>query len=835
MEQGRPAAMAAAGGATKQLKEEVDSLASSLDAVHIINASWNNSVAEASAHVSHWEGMLSSAEGALDILNKQIEAGIPLSEEQKQQYDDLTWAVGRYAGGVADEEASLVSAEAARARYNKGLDDLNAQLASGELNQEQFNQAAAELAKGIDPAIVSSENLMAATEQLYGSIEELVSVVSDLIASLGLIPETTDASVTLDTGEADQNLSVFAGDLANLSDPELVANVHIDSAQENISVLGGDIANMSDPELVAQVAIDNALQNIETVNIEGEAMPDPSITATADVTNALTNIGNLQGAIDSVPRTFTINPYVNTDAAIAAIWDLNAYIPQSPAEKGPFKTQPSWDWVFEGMPDAAETASSRATEIASAIISGMAADTSRIGELAGHIDDRVALQLSRRYQELGDDLQDAILSGADEETRAKLQSELDAAGALLARWSENTGRTIQDLVGVATDEQNWMDAQAALEDLFSTISGQTQDIISGGYISDLEGQLKDLRTELLLLEGINAPEIVLAGVRDDIGETIRELELAGQLYGEAVRRGMVEAFERAQREQSFWELLTGSMDDFTSGDLVERMAEDIAALQRDIAVLSMAGAPQAMIDALSDELATKEGDLARIGGIMTQAIAEGLIEDPALKDAVVVMTDDALAQIRALMPVMGESGAALARPLADSFLEGGITPEQFMAMFPVDVLRDAVLPELERLEDSLTVDLVEAMLTGADGVDELNAKLQLLAQLLGLIKQEAGAVAFNDGFLITGPGAGEVGSQGQGQRPRYGPVAAGYVAPSASSTNTATADEQASVSGAGAPSSGPSSIVNNIYLPSGELLYSELVDLLDDQKRRVLG
>lgn len=54
-------------------------------------------------------------------------------------------------------------------------------------------------------------------------------------------------------------------------------------------------------------------------------------------------------AILAVPKSFTVTAHVDISGALAAIAELNAHLPHSPAEKGPFARLPNWGALFDGF------------------------------------------------------------------------------------------------------------------------------------------------------------------------------------------------------------------------------------------------------------------------------------------------------------------------------------------------------------------------------------------------------------------------------------------------------------------------------------------------------
>ena len=127
-----------------------------------------------------------------------------------------------------------------------------------------------------------------------------------------------------------------------------------------------------------------ALGAVSQVQGALDRLKPPPLTITANPSEAVNGVGLVQGALDnlpqqttivvsvdnqasgplngildlvnSVPRSFGITATVDTSGALAAIADLRAHMPASPAKKGPFSRLPNWASVYDTLAPAGEAA-----------------------------------------------------------------------------------------------------------------------------------------------------------------------------------------------------------------------------------------------------------------------------------------------------------------------------------------------------------------------------------------------------------------------------------------------------------------------------------------------
>ena len=731
-------------GAFSAAAESMDGLTEGLLQWDAAQAAVNNNIRVAGESLSVWEGNLKNAQTAVDMLKDAQERQNGLTVEQQQQLDTLTWYVGRLESGIADDlNPAYIVAQVQAAEFMRVQDELKAALDAGTITQEQYNQAIIDAAIAADPAAKAAEELTLGQQALADTVGAVIDKLRDLMVELGLLP-------------ADKTTEFH----------------------------------------------------------------------TPGLDDAIGGVNNLKDAINTTPSYREITFSANTDAAIRAVYDLNAYIPSSPAKKGPFKKLPEWGWIYSNLPDEAERAARRASAITNAIITGGAADMGRIGELANSVDNRVAFGLSQQLWQTGLDLEAAILSGADQETRDKLQAELDAITALLAAWSERTGMTIEDMIEQAIGENASIERAEAMMDIWRDTFSNINDFLSGEVYDQAVQDLADLRRRYEVAAASGAGQAFLDELAAEIEEQEARVQQIGQAFGEAVAAGMLIPLGQLQA----FDLIARDLDQFLSGDLLDDVNRriDEARQRREIAVAM--GLPQEIIDSIDREIHELEATANHIGMAMGEAWALGfstavdpmsdpkfwekLLSDPnylisgdALADAskradeakriydmaaaagapqdvldrfhqdyvdavseleaigtatgnayangftnaLEPITQDTLDQIAAL----GVQGADAVGLLDDALFAGQITAEQFAAAVGVDGLE-----AIQQLSKTVSGDLAEAILKGADTVDLLTNNMFILSAVIDMIKEQARD--FNDGFQLNDINQNTVGGVGGG-------------------------------------------------------------------------
>jgi TP901 family phage tail tape measure protein len=123
-------------------------------------------------------------------------------------------------------------------------------------------------------------------------------------------------------------------------------------------------------------------------------IPDTSRTEATAADFATPVLGGIALAVEGIPKSFTITANVDTSGALAAIANLRANMPSSPAEKGPFRTLPDWGSVFSSLAPAGEEAVSTIEEttagMAYAIAEGIDAATDEGASAAADLASKVA-------------------------------------------------------------------------------------------------------------------------------------------------------------------------------------------------------------------------------------------------------------------------------------------------------------------------------------------------------------------------------------------------------------------------------------------------------------
>jgi len=108
----------------------------------------------------------------------------------------------------------------------------------------------------------------------------------------------------------------------------------------------------------ATTAITTATGATTTYTAALTVVPTTVTTAVSapGATEATGQVNAVTAAVATVPKSFTVTAVVDTSAALAAIANLDAHMPHSPAKTGPFSTLPNWNALFSALPAAFNSA-----------------------------------------------------------------------------------------------------------------------------------------------------------------------------------------------------------------------------------------------------------------------------------------------------------------------------------------------------------------------------------------------------------------------------------------------------------------------------------------------
>lgn len=797
---GTQAAIALMAQAQDESAAASNRAASALSNLMQVQSGFDANTSKAAENISTWETNLGEAERALGILNDQVAAGTPLSEEQAKQYDILTEGVGRYQGGIEDMEGAFVSAAVAEATFTFEQDKLNAALANKDITPEQYAAGVQDLKDAYVESTGPAGALTVAQNDLAEAVGGVIDKLRELLVDLGIIPDTADA-VNDSIFDVQSNLDILDGATATPSVGLDTSEFH-DAAAGVAGAMGGGAGG-----------VPGGAGGVGVTASGGGGLNALTAQPTVTLNTLLFDQGHSQvmAALARVPESFTIAAYVDIGGALSAIQVLRDSMPSSPAKTGPFRTLPEWDAIFEGLPLAAIARGAEAIdglshvlldgiaatrpgvtdaldrldlgglilrgvrdqftatvlpgmeisgeELAEALAEGISSGTVAIDDVMQFVTDDAIVSLLELQAQLRADLQLGQISGADV---SALDEQLAAISALIDQWAADTGGVIDDLFIADNSEaieEGWLD-------LLSNLDG----IISGEFQTGIQEQLDDVLRQMATALATGAPEGVIEALQAKIDELTLLLEEAGRLAGEAWVLGFTEVAtsgtgpwtEEGRIGGLIDNLLMGegttipdAVDEITSildGSLAESLQETLANQHAAINFAVANNWPRAIIDAMTAEAAATEAQLGDVLSQIIAAAAEGMVAPEVLEElglALAPIVALPLEQIGLLLPQMSDGGASLIDELVSGVASGEADYAAVLALLvsQTDVAMDDLdettgiavedmIANLEDLQDALLVDLAEALIAGADP-SGIEANIDIITQLLADLQEQA--------------------------------------------------------------------------------------------------
>lgn len=216
-----------------------------------------------------------------------------------------------------------------------------------------------QVALGADAAASATDRATAAYQNHVAAIQGLNSQQAELQALLAPLQAQWDAlNVATDNGK-----KVTAAQRAEYE--------RLAPAIQYLNGQLGVVQSQTVDATIAAVDQKKALDNIASAAVlEGVAQTGAGVAATLAaamkasaaqtskqaIDDEVNAVGLLKGAIEDVPKTFTVTAIVNIAPALESIAQLNRNLPHSPAEEGPFRTLPNWAALFESWGPALQAA-----------------------------------------------------------------------------------------------------------------------------------------------------------------------------------------------------------------------------------------------------------------------------------------------------------------------------------------------------------------------------------------------------------------------------------------------------------------------------------------------
>lgn len=598
----------AANAASTLASATEDATAASTDWLDV-QALVDANVTSAAESIGHWERNLSETERALGILNAQIERGEPLTADQQEQYDLLTWGAERLQGGINELEGGYVDAATEQIKFMQTQDNLNAALANGEISQEQYNEAIGIARSEMNSALGPTGELANSQQILADTVGGVIDKLRDLLIELGIIDDASaEPEVTLETTLFDRGAELVEGDVLQLNSRKATPSADLDTADFD-SKKSDVISGMN--EMDGRVA-----------NLSAELNIAPAMEALAVLRNNMPSSPAKEGPFRVLPTWDIFGGLIeNADRdALRAAQIVMSYLPSSPAEQGPLSRPPGWGFLFEGLDANAKDYVERA---ANAFIGffGTIEDLYS-GETLKRAEAALQRLLTIREIAVEQDVGADVVAGIDAQIAAQ-QARVTAIGASM-------GTTIVQGLISATEAADI--AQQIVDGLRSDIGTFSLDgIVSGDALSGLEDSVRSMELMRDALFEAGVPAEALVDLNADIEEGYRRIALAGELLGTETVQHLIalaeaerEAALAAERTATAVELIAGS-DGRGLGALVSAVAD----LDAQIALATFAG-DWGLVESLTAERDEALALLQSSGDLFFNAMISGFISDEQL-------------------------------------------------------------------------------------------------------------------------------------------------------------------------------------------------------------
>ena len=336
----------------------------------------------------------------------------------------------------------------------------------------------------------------------------------------------------------------------------------------------------------------------------------------------------------------------------------------------------------------------------------------------------------------------------------------DQTSAILSSLTNGLTPT-QAVIDAATSDGKQI-AQAMIDGIIAGVSSDAMvPRLTAELLPALMAQREDIRKQLdvaRLSGASDEDKAKLMAQMDAITSLIqRWVEKNGTTVDDAINAS-VDAIRQGDFAQKIADQLAQSeadafsnFDAIVAGTAIPALQKKIAELTVQRSVDTAAGASQAILDGINSAIQSAIAQLTISQNIYAAADAAGIIQ----KVIAFTVSDAVLAQLKELEKQMPDAGASLVDAIATGIESGALTIDQAMQILP-----DNVLPDLQKLEDSLTTQLGVALLSGADNADALQAALAKLDELIKRVEKDAKAAALAIGDVVPsrgtylGPGSG---------------------------------------------------------------------------------
>jgi TP901 family phage tail tape measure protein len=705
-----------AESAAGRVKAKIDALTRAHEGFARAQLLVNTGVGHAASALDHWGSEIDQFQRGLDFLNEQQEKNGALTEEQARQFDTLSWAVDRHKNGIENDlmPAYLRTLEV-KAELQQKMDTLNQAYQEGKVDEQAYAKAAEDIAKALDPMAGITADWTASMDNLIGKMDIVIQRFDAWLQSLGIVPPEVKTEVSLPNVDAEQIRLLEYNDVIVKTPTEWITKLY------------------------------------------------------AETQAALSNLATLRETIYGIPSSFTINAGVNIASAREALGHLGDMIPHSPAKEGPLAFEPDWSSYVDGFPEAVEEFGTAGVDMMAESVEGFTEQaeesTKALSEWARASADAytnlekladpshlAGLEKTARLSQEAFNL--AVEQGADQEVLEELARRSTEARDAYVAAGELAGTTyVQAFAAqLASDEASEKAAQAfnsfldSMRQLSIDTFSSIDKLADTDYLKGLEDDMRRSQAAFDAAVRAGRPQEELDELAERSTLAREKWRMAGELDGDAYVQALRKKIADEAATQSQFDALD-LLPSLKDGSFAEQHAAEGRAISEKIAVAKASGASEEVMAMLRAEFEEWRRIGLEAGAIFDAAVAEGIISNAG---PITEAGLSELVKIRDQFQAAGEdwfTDAAL-----ESFQAGRLSIEQL-----TELLGGQTIPVMQSLIDTLKQDLAVALLTGADNVDELRARIEGLTAAMATLGATAQAVS---AIEFTGPEASGGGGGG---------------------------------------------------------------------------
>lgn len=316
-------------GSTQQMHDQL---------VHLldIGPQVSASTAAIGSGANEMVGPMNSATGATGSFTDRLRALLTGTSAAPASFGNLS-------GGVKALASSMDAGAAAANAYDKAIQSLGS-------TGGQLKGYLATLQAQWDALNVATANGTNVNAQQAASFAQLAGPIQYINAQLGINQQQTTAATLAAVNHMQATNGAAAAD--NTAANAALGHGLALGAQAAAAVAAAGATAASG--VAAQMASGQVSNLTTTIN----AIPKAATTAVTapGATEATGQVNAVTAAVATVPKSFTVTAVVDTSGALAAIADLDAHMPHSPARTGPFSTLPNWNALFSALPAAFNSA-----------------------------------------------------------------------------------------------------------------------------------------------------------------------------------------------------------------------------------------------------------------------------------------------------------------------------------------------------------------------------------------------------------------------------------------------------------------------------------------------